>query len=405
MSAFDQNLDWIEAQKAPMIARLKAWVAINSGSRNFEGLKAMEKAAREAFAPLKADVEAIPVRAGEDVNGKGERVKTPFGPVLHFSKRPKAKRRVLLTGHLDTVFGKEHPFQGQKILDANTLNGPGAADMKGGILVMLTALTALEQSKHAANLGYDVLLSSDEEVGSIGSGPVLAKFAKRAQLGMTYEPSLPDGTLAGERKGSGNFTVIVRGVSAHAGREFEKGVNAVAALGRLIVELHALNGKKPGLTVNPAVIEGGRAVNVVPDLAILRFNVRIRDAGQAAWFEAAFRNMIAKYKKREGLRIETFGLFSRPPKKLTPANRKLFHVLKDCGRAIGVPVAWRPSGGVCEGNNLAAAGLPNIDTLGVCGGHIHTAREFVRLGSLTERAKLSALLLLNFAAGNFDLET
>jgi len=404
MSAFDRELDWIEAQKGPMIERLLAWVAVNSGSRNLEGLKTMGKAAAEAFSPLKADAETIAVKAGEDVNGKGERVKTPFGPVWRFTKRPKAKRRVLLTGHLDTVFAKDHPFQGQRMLDANTLNAPGAADMKGGILVMLTALDALEQSKHAEKLGYDVLLTSDEETGSLGSAPVLKKFAGRADFGMTFEPALPDGAFAGERKGSGNFTLVVRGVSAHAGREFEKGVNAVAALANLIADLHALNGKKPGLTVNPAIVEGGHAVNIVPDLAILRFNVRIRDEGQGKWFEDEYRKIGERHAKGEGLRIDGFGGFNRPPKKLSPANRRLFRVLKKCGRAVGVRVAWRPSGGGCDGNNLAAAGLPNIDTLGVRGGNIHTAQEFAKLDSLTERAKLSALLLLNYAAGNFDLE-
>jgi glutamate carboxypeptidase len=404
MTAFDRELNWIEAQKGPMIDRLRAWAAINSGSRNLKGLARMAREARSAFAPLKAKPATLPVKPGEDVDAKGTRVETPFGPVLHFQKRAKAKRRVLLTGHLDTVFGKDHPFQGEKFLDANTLNAPGAADMKGGILVMLTALRALEQSKYADAIGYDVLLTSDEEVGSFGSAPLLKRFAHRAAFGMTFEPALPDGTFAGTRKGSGNFTVVVRGIAAHAGREFEKGVNAVAALARLTNDLYALNGKKAGVTVNPALVEGGRAVNIVPDLAILRFNVRIKDNTQGRWFEAAFQKILARHRKREGLKIEALGSFNRPPKKLSPANRKLFRALQACGRAIGVGVAWRPSGGCCEGNNLAAAGLPNIDTLGVRGGKIHTAQEFAKVDSLTERAKLSALLLLNFAAGNFELE-
>lgn len=386
-----------------MISSLKSWVAINSGSQNLKGLQAMRKTAQAAFARLGVDSTIIPVHSGEDINSQGDKFKIPFGPVLHLFKRPKSQRRVLLTGHIDTVFGIDHPFQNQKMVDANTLNGPGAADMKGGIIVMLTALQALERSQYAPNIGYDILLSSDEELGSLGSAPILAKFAKRASFGMTYEPALTDGTFAGRRKGSGNFTLVVRGVSAHAGREFEKGVNAIAALGSIISDLNKLNGKKSGLTINPAIIEGGRTFNVVPDLAILRFNVRIQKSEQDQWFQRQLADIIKKYKKLKKIKIDVLGGFTRPPKVLSRSNHKLFHALKQCGRSIGVKVEWHDSGGVCEGNNLAAAGLPNIDTLGVRGGNIHTAQEFVKLNSLTERAQLSALLLLNYAADKFHL--
>lgn len=402
-NSFDKEIKWIETQRAHMISSLRDWVAINSGSRNLMGLHVMRKAARTAFAKLGVGCKIIPVRSGEDVNSWGEKVTVPFGPVLHFYQRPRSKRKVLLTGHLDTVFGVEHSFQNQKMLDANTLNAPGAADMKGGILVMLIALQALERSKYAHNIGYDILLSCDEELGSLGSAPVLTQFARRATFGMTYEPALPDGTLAGRRKGSGNFTLVVRGVSAHAGREFDKGVNAVAALGGIIADLYKLNGKKSGLTINPALIEGGKTFNIVPDLAILRFNVRIQKSEQCQWFQHRLADIVKKYKKIQRLRINVLGDFTRPPKLLSRSNHRLFHTLKQCGRSIGLQVAWRDSGGVCEGNNLAAAGLPNIDTLGVRGGNIHTAQEFVKLDSLTERAQLSALLLLNYAAGKFDL--
>jgi glutamate carboxypeptidase len=268
---------------------------------------------------------------------------------------------------------------------------------------MLVALEALERSDVAGSLGYEILLNSDEEVGSIGSAPILTECAKACDFGMTFEPAWADGTLAGERKGSGNFSVIMRGRSAHAGREFEKGINAIAALAELVTELQALNGTEEGLTVNPALITGGTATNVVPDLAICKFNVRLKTADQQAWFENEFNKIIDKYNAREGLKVESHGQFTRVPKIFTGANKKLFEVLKSLGKEIGVKVTWAPTGGCCDGNNLAAAGLPNIDTLGVRGGKIHTEKEFVLLDSFTERAKLSTLLLLNYAVGNFRL--
>ena len=403
MSDFSEHLAWIDAQHDRMIHMVKAWSLVNSGSHNLAGLENMGELALAAFAALDTEHEVIETKAGEHVNASGDVESISFGPVYHFKKRPAANRKVLLTGHLDTVFPKTHPFTSTRYLDDNTLNGPGVADMKGGIIVMLVALEALERSPYADSLGYEVILNCDEEIGSFGSAPILAQRAKAADFGMTFEPALPDGTLAGRRKGSGNFTLVVRGLAAHAGREFEKGVNAVHALSHFITELHALNGKKKGVTINPAIIEGGTATNIVPDLAILRFNVRVEDEAQEKWFKDSYKKIIGKFKEVKGLTIESHGHFNRPPKKLTPANEKLFEILKRCGKDIGVDVAWQATGGCCDGNNLAAVGLPNIDTLGVRGGKIHTEHEFALLDSFTERAKLSALLLLNYAAGNFEI--
>ena len=403
MENFAKELAWIETQGPRMLERVKAWSAINSGSHNQDGLAKMAALIAGEFTALGADLEIHQTAPGKRVNERGEVFEVPFGPVYHFTKRAGANRTVLLTGHMDTVFPKSSSFQTPKMLDDNTLNGPGVADMKGGILVMLVALEALERSEHADSLGYEILLSSDEEIGSEGSGPFLADRAQHADFGMTYEPALADGTLAGQRKGSGNFTVVARGLAAHAGREIDKGVNAVTALAEFICALNALNGQKDGLTINPAVISGGVATNIVPDLAIMKFNVRMVDVSQQAWFEAQYAGILDVFNKRSGLTIESHGSFNRPPKVLTDANIKLFEILKGYGKEIGVEVIWKATGGCCEGNNLAAAGLPNIDTLGVRGGKIHTPEEFALLDSFAERAKLSALLLLNYAVGNFEL--
>lgn len=404
MQEFRKHMDWIGRRQGALIKRLKAWSAINSGSYNAEGVKAMAEAAKEAFSVLGATVKVLKVAPEAVVGPDGETVMRPLGPALHFIRRPKAKRKILLTGHLDTVFPADHPFQKPRMLDDNTMNGPGAADMKGGILVMLTALQALERSEVAGNLGWEVLLSPDEEIGSPGSAPLLAERARGCDFGMTYEPALADGTLAGRRKGSGAYAVVARGRSAHAGREFEKGRNAIAALAAFTCDLFALNGRREGVTVNPGRIEGGGALNIVPDLAILRFNVRIVEPSDKQWFAGEYKKLLQKHGKTRGITLKSHGGFSRMPKILTPENERLFQVLKTLGRQIGVRVAWKPTGGVCEGNNLAAAGLPNIDTLGVRGGKIHTSSEFALLDSIPERARLSALLLLNYAAGNFTLD-
>ena len=403
MAKYSEIFDWIDQGQTEMVERVQAWSLINTSSLNIEGLKAFGEVIEEAFSCLGAKLTIHDLPYGRRVADDGRIINVPYGPLYHFSKRPEANRRVLMTGHLDTVFGKDHSFQTPLFLDDNTLNGPGVADMKGGIIVMLKALEALEKFEGADNIGYDILLSPDEETGSLASAPYLSEFAKRANFGMTYEPALADGTLAGDRKGSGNFTVIVKGRSAHAGREIEKGRNAVVALSHIILELEALNGKKENLTLNPASIHGGVANNVVPDMALLHFNIRVGNDDEQLWVENEIEKILNKENEKNGISVEFHGGFNRPPKKLTKNNIRLFEILKECGTELDIDISWTPTGGCCEGNNLAAVGLPNIDTLGVRGGKIHSPQEFVLVDSFSERAKLSAKLLMKYASGEFEI--
>jgi glutamate carboxypeptidase len=397
-------LSWIDDQHQDLVDRLVAWSAINSGSHNGDGLRKMGTEVAEAFSVLGAEYRKQETAPGQRVASDGSLEPVPHGPVHIFSKRPTANRRVLLTGHLDTVFAAEHPFQSPRFLDENTLNGPGAADMKGGLLVMLTALEALEKSGLGGAIGYDVLINSDEEIGSMGSAPMLVELAATADFGLTYEPALADGTLAGARKGSGNFTLLVRGRAAHAGRDFDKGRNAVTKLAAMIGELDDLNRKLDDVTINAAIIEGGGAINVVPDLAICRFNVRVMNDQDAATFGGKLDELLARHGEDEGISCELHGGFNRPPKPLSTANQRLFEILATVGAELDLEISWQPTGGCCDGNNLAAAGLANIDSLGVRGGHIHSEREYALVDSLTERAKLSALMLMKYAAGEFSLK-
>lgn len=392
----------VDERQQTMVDQVNEWSQVNSGSRNLDGLKAMEELILDAFAPLGAEVELIDLPDGELVTPAGEVETVKNGRCIRLFKRPDANRRVLMTGHTDTVFAVDHPFQAPRWLDDNTLNGPGVADMKGGILVMLHALTALEASPYAQSIGWEVLLSPDEETGSLGSGPVLAERARAADIGLTYEPALADGTLAGARKGSGNYVIVASGKAAHAGREFFEGRNAVVLVSEMIGELAALTNGRPGLTVNPAVISGGVAPNVVPDKALCRFNVRLEDPADAAWFEGKLDDIVTRYSAREGFSVSLHGGINRPPKAISEANQLLMDAIAACGGELGIKVDYVPTGGCCEGNNLAAAGLPNVDTLGVRGGLIHSAEEFVLVDSFAERAKLSALILMSFAAGALD---
>jgi glutamate carboxypeptidase len=272
--------------------------------------------------------------------------------------------------------------------------------LKGGLLAMWLALSALERSPWKEKIGWEVLLNPDEEIGSTGSAPLLVEAAARNHIGLVYEPAFPDGNLAGERKGSGNFDVVVHGRAAHAGRDFTAGRNAIRACADLVAGLDALNGTRDGVTINPGYVHGGGSVNIVPELCVFKFNVRTQSSADECWLHDQLDLLLTRLGDREGFRFELHGGFTRPPKAFDAGNRKLADLIGDCGRALGLDLQFKPTGGCCDGNNLHAAGLPNIDNLGVVGGEIHSDREWMRVSSLEERARLSALLLLRLADGS-----
>jgi glutamate carboxypeptidase len=297
---------------------------------------------------------------------------------------------------MDTVFAADHAFQETRWLEDRVLNGPGVADMKGGLAVMLAALKAVEHGPDADRIGYEVVINSDEEVGSLASASLLAKAAHGKRAALTYEPAaLPDGTLAGARPGSGNFGIVVRGRSAHAGRNPEDGRNALLAAADLALRLDAL--RHDGLSVNPSRIEGGSPSNVVPDLAVLRVNLRPRTPEIEAEAKRGIDEAVALVSAGREVKIEVTGGFGRPPKPLTPKAEALFNLVRQAGADLGQEIVWKPSGGVCDGNNIASFGVPVVDTMGVRGGKIHSMEEFLIVDSLSERAALSALAILRLA--------
>lgn len=403
--AVDSDAPWltaIDGQAALMRQRLVALAEINSGSDNVCGVNRVGERMSEYFALLEAvaDRRALPpaTRIGDD----GEARPRPLGDAFLFSRRAHAPVQVLLVGHLDTVFGADHPFQQVREAPGNRLNGPGVADLKGGLIVMHTALAAIENSPWRDRIGWQVVLNPDEEIGSPGSAPLLAEAADRAHAGLVFEPAMPDGSLAGARKGSGNFALVFNGRAAHAGREHHLGRNALRALADCLAAIDALNGQREGVTVNPAFVHGGGADNVVPERGMLRFNVRIEHAEDEVWFNRELETILDDINGRDGIEVVRHGGFGRKPKILDDRQRALFDLVADCGRALGEDIVRQPTGGCCDGNNLAAAGLANVDTLGVVGGAIHSSDEYVELDSLTTRAKLTALLLARLAAGAGD---
>ena len=381
-----------------MLQQTREWSAINTGTDNLDGLARQADALAEAFSILPGEIELVEPAPVTQIAPDGSEYDKSYGKHLVVRVRPRANRRLLFTGHMDTVFPADSAFQEQRWIKDGVLNGPGLADMKGGLCIILHALLAFERTADASGIGYDIMVNSDEETGSLSSASLIAELARGKIAALTYEPAaLPDGTLAHARGGSGNYSLIFTGKSAHAGRNPEDGRNAIVAAADAAVRLDAM--KHGDLSINPAKIEGGAANNVVPDHAVLRFNIRPKTIEAADAFAARLDAMIEELARAHDLSVNRHGGVTRPPKPVDPPAQKLFDLVLDCGRRLGQEFGWKSTGGVCDGNNIAACGVPVIDTMGVRGGAIHSADEYLITASLAERAALSALTVSRIARG------
>ncbi len=399
-----ESLNWIETQRERMVALVEHWASINSSTYHPAGVEQVAHAVLPEFSTFAGKAELLNVPSMMEVNERGVLVDHSLGPALSLRVRPTAPRRILLAIHMDTVYPQDSGFQ-EVHRDEMNMYGPGVADAKGGISVLLVALEALEQfldSTGNTEIGWEVLLNPDEEIGSPGSIELLRSAAKRNHLGLLFEPALPDGHLAGDRKGSANFHFVCHGKSAHAGRHFEEGINAITAAADLAMRVHSLNDRWTGTTLNVSRIDGGGPMNMVPDVAVVRANVRYSDHSLEAEIDLALREIMGLVDQTHHVHSVRHGEFTTPPKQVEGTIATMFEQVTECGQSLGLRLDHHPTGGVCDGNRLAGWGLPNIDNLGVRGAGIHSHEEFLVLDSLTERAKLTASLLIGWASGALE---
>ncbi|MEM6550693.1 MAG: hydrolase [Planctomycetota bacterium] len=370
---------------------------INSGSHHAAGIECVAQQAVALLQPLADTVTRVPVPPRTVIQDDGQATTEPVPAAVRALRRPDHPRRVLLNIHLDTVYSADHPFQTVERPDANTLHGPGVADAKGGLLVLLAGLDLFEQHPDADRLGWEVLLTTDEEVGSESSLGLLRESAQHTMAGLVYEPTLPNGNLIDARPGSANYTVVVQGKAAHAGRDFDLGRNAVAALCHLFTQFDRLTTDDRRVRCNLGQLIGGGPVNVVPHFALGRFNIRVDHQSLQQQVTKSIDCLIRSTRERFSVDIQLHGHFQNPPKPRDPATDQLIRIAQQAGQSVGLQLDTQPSGGVCDGNKLAGFGLPTLDTLGPRGGAIHSPDEYLLIDSLAERAQLTAQLLLRLA--------
>lgn len=297
----------------------------------------------------------------------------------------------LLVGHYDTVWPMDTLRTMPVRLENGRLSGPGVYDMKGGLVLIIYALRALEQLRLEPSVTPLVFMNSDEEIGSPTSTSHIERLARSADRALILEPAQgPSGKIKTARKGVGRFKVRIQGVAAHAGVEPERGASAVLELAHLVQRLHALNDPERGISVNVGVISGGNRSNVVAADSLADVDIRAYHETEAMEIRDA---VLAIEPVTPGVRIAMEDWDFRQALERTPRNRALWEVTRRTGRLVGLELEETAVGGGSDGNTTSLH-TATIDGLGPVGAGSHAAHEYVEADSLPERAALLALLML-----------
>lgn len=303
---------------------------------------------------------------------------------------PDAPRPALLMAHFDTVWPigtlATMPFR----IEDGRAHGPGTFDMKGGLTLLLTALTALRALNLTPPRPVEFLLTSDEEIGSPTSRSLIEATARNAAYALVPEPPLPGGGLKTARKGVGRYTLNVTGIPAHSGIEPEKGRSALLELAHHIIAIHAIADPSLGTTLTVGRAEGGGAVNVVPASATAEIDVRVSTLSEAERVDQALHALTPRL---DGTTLTLTGRLNRPPMERTAVTASLFERAREAVQPLGIALTEGSTGGGSDANFTSAIGLPTLDGLGPLGSGAHAVHEHIEVNSLPLRAALIATLI------------
>jgi glutamate carboxypeptidase len=371
----------VEARLPRYLAELEALVNIDCGSYTPAGVNQVADAVAASLAELGASVERIAHQPSAGDPQLGDLV------VGHL---PGDGPRLLLIGHMDTVFdpgtAAERPF----MVSGDRATGPGTSDMKGGLLAGLHALAALQAAGTRPAVTF--VANPDEEIGSIFSTPHIRRLAGDHDAALVLESARATGEIVSARKGIADLEVTFSGRAAHAGVEPEKGRSAILAAARQVVAIHALNGRWPSVTLNAGVIAGGTRPNVVPAGCQLQLDLR---AATRTEFEAAMAEVerLVAEPSPEGVSAELRRMALHPVMERTPATARLAELAIAIAANLGFALRDTSTGGASDANTTSNAGLPSLDGLGPIGGDDHSADEWLDLGSVVPRMALLANLI------------
>ena len=373
----------IDVRTPDMLALLKRLVETESPSHDKPGVDRVGVLVAEECRRLGAEIKIHPR------SETGDLVEARFPCSQAPAQKERGVNSILLLAHMDTVFPtgtlEKMPFHEKE----GKVFGPGVSDMKGGIVVALTALAATLESGSLAH-PVTALFTSDEEIGSATSRALIEKLAAESALVLVLEPGMLDGSVKTWRKGVGEFTIRARGRAAHAGGDHEKGHNAIEEMAHQVLAIQKWTDYDKGTTLNVGVIRGGIASNVVPDQASIEVDLRVMQPGEAERISTALQ---ALKPVLEGTSLEVTGGLDRPPMPFDEAMKATYQKVKAIAAYVNIEIRASGTGGASDANFVAPLGIPVLDGLGPAGGEYHSEREFIFRDSLSERARLLTAIL------------
>jgi glutamate carboxypeptidase len=372
-------LPTLQSYQSELLQRLELLVNIDSGTGQVEGVNQIISCLEQWLSDSGFAVTLHPA--------------DHFGNNLVARRQGKGHLRLVLVGHVDTVYSQgavaTRPFQIQEGL----ASGPGVIDMKSGVLMGIYALQALVEANFEEYSELFVVFNNDEEVGSPGSAVLLREISRQVDVGLVLEPSRSADVITQARKGADKYVMEIRGVPAHSGAEPNRGRSAVIELAHKMIAMHLLNSVYPGVTFNVTRISSSEQLNVVPDFARCHISVRAYTE-HGLNLAAAALEQIAAGCSIPDTHTRLTRTRGRTPYEATPQIKRLVEIAQGEGEGLGLNLIAESKGGVSDGNLLMEAGIPILDSLGPVGGGMHDLnREYLRVDSLPVRGALLAGLI------------
>lgn len=370
--------DLLKEKQQEMLQLLAQLVNIDSGSYTKTGIDTIGTLLKEKLEKLDFIVEVIE--------------ETECGNHLVIQHREATNPSVIIVGHMDTVFpegtAKERPFT----IKGERAYGPGVIDMKASLVSLLYALTVMKQMGQQGYQNVQIILNSDEELGSPSSRELIMRQAMNKKYALILEAARPDGSIVTVRRGVGQFHILVEGKAAHAGVDPDKGSSAIEELAHKVIALQQLTNHKEGIHVNVGMVSGGTAANTVPAAAEAIVDVRISQVNQVISLQKQIEK-ICETTYVAGTTTKLTGTIDRMPVEKTEQVLSLLQVIQQAGQAIGMTITDTATGGSSDGSFTAAVGVATIDGLGPIGGLFHSEDEYLDIPSLIERTLLLATVI------------
>ncbi len=365
------------------LSLLKTLVNINTSSYNQQGIETCLNIIKEKFDKFNCSITDITEPNSNKI------IATTF------TKKKPSLPNILFNIHVDTVFDETSPFQQFKIINNKMATGPGVIDAKGGIVIIYNTINQIENSSLKDKINWTVVLTTDEEIGSMNSKDYLIQEAKNHDIALIFEPPLENGNIIKNRPASANISITATGKTAHAGRQASHGIHAIQGLLNYIQDIQTKKNDDHGV-INLGTLSGGTRENIIPDFAQCKINARFMKESDLNSYIQTCQETAKKLNKKNNAKISVSIDSLRPGKPATQKSDHLYDCLKKATKTLNRSIQFENSFGVCDGNFIASTNTPVIDTLGAIGSGMHTENETIELNSLIDQSLLTVTLIKEY---------